>query len=283
MRNTLSRSLLAVLLVLGAWGTTALGSSSPLPSAGAPAPVYVDSVDIQYLESFPVQVQLVVRGSLPTPCHEAVFEVQDLGDLIDVRLWSLADADAICIQVLEPFELVIPLGSYETADIPVALNGEVVGRLQVGSGPVAEDPALVGAGWSFGMCIGYCLADLVFEGDRVVLSGSSNMADAPLFVNDGTLTPEARSRIAAALETLGDAQLEPSYGCPDCADGGAAYLTLVRDGATTRHQMEFGNPPVELAELYDLSLSIIGALETCTTDDLVIVGAECLPAEVATS
>jgi hypothetical protein len=283
MRTTVTRSLLAVLLVLGAWGTTALGSSSPLTSAGAPGPVYVDSVDIRYLESFPVQVQLEVRGSLPTPCHEAIFEVQDLGDVIDVRLWSLADADAICIQVLEPFEIVIPLGSYETADIPVALNGEVVGRVQVGAGSVGEDPALVGAGWSFGMCIGYCLADLVLEGDRVVLSGGDNMADTLLFVNEGTLTPEARSRIAAALEALGDAPLEPSYGCPDCADGGAAYLALTRAGTTTRHQMEFDDPPAELAELYDLSRSIIGALETCQGDDLVTVGAECQPAEVATS
>ena len=279
----MARSLLAVLLVLGAWGTTALGSSSPLPAAGAPGPVYVESVDIRYLESFPVQVHMEVRGSLPTPCHEAIFEVQDLGDVIDVRLWSLADADAICIQVLEPFEIVIPLGSYETADIPVVLNGEVVGRVQVGAGPVAEDPALVGAGWSFGMCAGYCLADLAVEGDRVVLSGGSNMTDTLLFVNEGSLTPEARSRIAAALQALGDAALEPGYGCPDCADGGAAYLTLLRDGATTRHQMEFGSPPAELAELYELSLSIIGALETCQADDLVIVGAECQPAEVAAS
>lgn len=283
MNNTLSRSLLAVLLVLGTWGTTALGSSSPLPSGGTPGPVYVDSVDIAYLESFPVQVQLVVRGSLPTPCHEAIFEVQDLGDVIDVRLWSLADADAFCIQVLEPFEISIPLGSYETADIPVTLNGEPVGRVQVGTPAVTDDPALVGAGWSFGMCAGYCLADLVIEGDRVVLSGASHMTDALLIVNDGTLTPEAMTRIEAALEALGDAPLEPTYGCPDCADGGAAYLTLTRDGSTERHQMEFGNPPAELAELSELSLSIIGALETCQTDALVVVGPECQPAENTTS
>ena len=271
------------MLVLGAWGTTALGSSSPLPSGGSPGAVYVDSVDIRYLESFPVQVQLVVRGSLPTPCHQAIFEVQDLGDVIDVQLWSLADADAICIQALEPFELVIPLGSYETADIPVNLNGEAVGRIQVGTDAVTGDPGLAGAGWSFGMCAGYCLADLVLEGDRVVLTGGSNMTDELLFVNEGTLTPEALSRITAALETLADTPLEPSYGCPDCADGGAAYLTLVRDGATTRHMMEFGNPPMELAELYALSLSIIAALETCQTDDLVSVAPECQPAEGRTS
>jgi hypothetical protein len=283
MNNTLSRSLLVVLLVLGTWGTTALGSSSPLPSAGDPGPVYVDSVDILCLESFPVQVHLVVRGSLPTPCHEAIFEVQDLGDVIDVRLWSLADADAICIQALEPFELVIPLGSYESADIPVSLNGEPVGRVQVGTSPLAGEPSLVGAGWSFGMCAGYCLADLIVEGDRVILTGGSNMTDTLLFVNEGTLTAEALSRIAEALEALGDSPLEPSYGCPDCADGGAAYLTIMRDGATTRHQMEFGAPPAELAELYDLSLSVIAALETCETNELVTVGAQCQPAENAAS
>ena len=93
----------------------------------------MDSVAILYLERYPVQAQLLVRGSLPTPCHSTAFEVQDLGDFIDVLLWSLADPETECITVLEPFDLAIPLGSFASADLPVRLNGDEVGRIRSAS------------------------------------------------------------------------------------------------------------------------------------------------------
>jgi hypothetical protein len=277
MKITLLRSMLAVLLALSTWGTTALGSSSPEPTTpeGDGDPVYVDSVDILYLESYPVQVVLLVRGSLPTPCHEAVWEVEDAGDAIHVRLWSEADPGLLCITVLEPVELSIPLGSFEWADMPVLLNDEVVGRMQIGSQPVTDDSSLIGAGWSFGMCLGYCSADLTIDGDTVVLTGRDRTLEEPVFVNRGTLTAEAQGSIAAAVAGLAGVSLEPIYGCPDCADGGAASLSIVRDGVTSRHDMEYGNPPEELTGLYELTMSIIGALEACQSDTLVTVMDDC--------
>lgn len=272
-------TMLAVLVSLTAWGTAALGSSSPEPTPprDAGAPVYVDSVDILYLESHPVQASLHVSGSLPTPCHEAVWEVQDLGDSIDVRLWSEADTESMCITVLEPVEISIPLGSFESADLPVLLDGEVVGQLHIEMEPDTGDTALVGAGWSFGECASYCSADLAIDGDKLVLGGRDRMAEEPLFVNVGTLTAEAQGRIAEALAALQGVTLEPVYGCPDCAAGGAAYVTLGRDGTTSSHELEFGNPPVELAELYELSMAMISALETCQSSDLVAVADGCQP------
>lgn len=271
-------SVLAVSFLLGVAGNVAVGASSPDPSppGGEPGPVYIDSVEILYLESFPVQVRLAVTGSLPTPCHEAIWEVQDFGESIDVRLWSLADPDQICVQVLEPFEISIPLGSFESADLLVLLNGEEVGRVQVG-GEAATGDALVGAGWSFGMCLGYCIADLAIDGDQVVVTGRGRESEEPLFVNRGTLTADLQERVAAALEQLEGVTLEPVYGCPDCADGGAATLVLSRDGVVTEHQMEFGSPPAELAELHAIAMSIISALETCTPNELVTVADDCAP------
>lgn len=279
MKITLLRSMLAVLLTLGAWGTTALGSSSPepLPAGSTADPVYVDSVDIAYLESYPVQVHLVVRGSLPTPCHAAVWEVQDFGATIDVRLWSLADPKQLCITVLEPFEVSIPLGSFETADMPVLLNGEVVGQLEIRTEQPSGDMSLVGAGWSFGMCLGYCNADLVVDGDALALTGRDHTLEDPLFVNRGTLTAEAQALIAEAAAGLDGVAPETVYGCPDCADGGAAYLAFLRDGATSRHDMEYGNPPQELAVLEELSMAVVAALEACQSDELVSVAEDCQP------
>jgi hypothetical protein len=272
--NALIPSLLAALLLVGTTGRLA---EAPAPSTtGEPGdPVYVGSTEIRSLGSDPVQVLLIVRGDLPTPCHEAVFEVQDLGASVDVRLWSLAGADAFCVQVLEPFELVIPLGSFETADLPVVLNGEEVGRIEVG--PDLGGPSLVAAGWSFGHCVGYCVADLVIDGDDVSLTGSDPAGEPVLFSNRGSLTPEGRTRLAEALATLGSSSLDPVYGCPDCADGGALYLDLARDGVVEHVVMEFQDPPDPLAELHAVAMSMSVSLETCVPSELVQPADTCLP------
>ena len=278
-----SLALVTVLLV-AAIGAPVLASEEAGP--GVEDPFYVDSTDILYLESFPVQVRLVVAGSLPTPCHEASWDVEATDDGIDVRLWSTADPDAMCVDVLEPVEVSIPLGSFESADLPVTLNGEPVGRVTVGAAAspdvVAPSPiaaSLVGAGWSFGMCAGFCVADLVIDGDRLVLTGAGHRPEEALFENEGALTPEGRARIDDALDALGDTPLEPVYGCPDCADGGAAYLSIVRDGVASRHEMEFGDPPAELAELDAIAKSLIDALQQCASSDLADVADDCVPYE----
>jgi hypothetical protein len=108
--------------------------SLTLPGGTIPAnagTVFVDTTDILLMESFPVQVALRVNGNLPTPCHEPVWEVDDDGSTISVTLASVADPDVACIQVLAPFELSIPLGSFESGAREVILNGEKVGDFEI--------------------------------------------------------------------------------------------------------------------------------------------------------
>ena len=274
MRTFITSVLGALMLVAGSGH--ALHASDLTVAGGNPGPVYVDSSEILYLESYPVQVQLLVKGSLPTPCHEVVSEVQDLGDSIDVLLWSISGPDMICAAVLEPFESVIPLGSFEIADLPVYLNGEEVGRIEIGAGASASEPALEAAGWSFGFCAGYCVADMTIVGSDLVLTGRSRVGEQPLYTNGGKLTSDGSARLETALADLEGVSPDPVYGCPDCADGGAAYLELSRDGATERIEMEFGNPPDALADLYAISASLIAGLETCQSNELLDVATDCV-------
>jgi hypothetical protein len=275
-------SLLAAIALASGLSSAALGAT-PEPDADAAgrvgSPVFVDGTDILYLESYPVQVQLAIRGSVPTPCHQPAWEVDRSDDGIAVRLWSEADADAVCASVLAPFEISIDLGSYESADLPVTINGEVIGRVVVGASTMpavaGADDQLSGAGWSFGMCAGTCRADLVLDDDHLILTGSDR-AGAPLIETQASLTVDGRAALDSALATLGDTPLEPQYGCPDCADGGASYLVVDRAGTSTRHDMEFGNPPPELADLASLSSRIIDAMRECRSDELVSVGADCV-------
>lgn len=280
--TTCSTTLATLLLLVGLAPATLAGSSEGSPSAGSSTadgrgPVYVDSTDILYLESFPVQVQLAVTGSLPTPCDRLAWDVQQDSDGIAVSLWSESDADAFCASVLAPFEVSIPLGAFETADLALTLNGDDIGRVQIGvvSPPPAGDASLDAAGWSFGMCVGLCNADLGIDGSALLLVGTDRTRNVTLFRNAGSLTAAGQEAIAHALEVLGHTPLQGVYGCPDCADGGAFYLVVQRDGVPTRSTMEFGTPPDELAELNDIASSAIDALISCTSNDLVQVDEGC--------
>ncbi len=128
------------------------------------------------------------------------------------------------------------------------------------------------------MCGGFCLGDLHVEGDDVVFVAGSNMRSEPLFVNRGILTAAGRDRLESALADLGDTPLDDVYGCPDCADGGAAYVTLDREGTITRHSMEYGRPPTELTALREFTGDVIEALTACSDPGgLITPDSDCNP------
>ena len=94
--------------------------------------VYIDSTDILTLESFPLQFQLNVKGSLPTPCHQlrVVVDQPNEQNEIHVSIYSLVDLNTVCTQVLEPFEANIPLGSFPSGKYSVFVNDEKVGEIE---------------------------------------------------------------------------------------------------------------------------------------------------------
>lgn len=89
-------------------------------------PAFIDSTDIILKESYPVQVQLVLIGNLPTPCHllRVVASDPDAGGRIEIEVYSVSDPEKMCIQVLEPFEAIIPLGDYTAGEYTISINGE---------------------------------------------------------------------------------------------------------------------------------------------------------------
>ncbi|MCK5429495.1 MAG: hypothetical protein KAI94_08495 [Anaerolineales bacterium] len=89
------------------------------------------NVDIIPLESDPSQFALQIDGALPTPCHLLRVEVSSPDDQssIEVEIYSIADPDQICIQVLEPFSEEIPLGDLTSSEYQVFVNDELVGEL----------------------------------------------------------------------------------------------------------------------------------------------------------
>jgi len=94
--------------------------------------VYLDSVDLLTLESFPLQFTLILKGSLPTPCHKLRIAISppDAENKILVDIYSLTNPDEICVQMLEPFEVNFPLGSFPSGTYSLWVNGEMAAEIQ---------------------------------------------------------------------------------------------------------------------------------------------------------
>ena len=95
--------------------------------------VFIDHSELSLMESDPIQVRLTLQGSLPTPCNQlrVIASPPDEQNQIQVEVYSVSDPDKACVQVLEPFEANIGLGSFPAGHYSVWVNGEMVGDFVV--------------------------------------------------------------------------------------------------------------------------------------------------------
>lgn len=94
--------------------------------------LYLETKEVLTLESFPPQFTLHMTGNLPTPCHNlrAAVNLPDSENKIVVDVYSVVDPDVICAQVLAPFDVTIPLGSFPLGKYTLWVNGVMVAEFQ---------------------------------------------------------------------------------------------------------------------------------------------------------
>jgi inhibitor of cysteine peptidase len=93
--------------------------------------IRIDSLEILSSDSFPLQYQLKVQGSLPTSCHElrTVVDEPNLKSEIRVQIYSVYDPYTVCTQVSSPFDTRLALGSYIRGSYTVLVNDKLVGEI----------------------------------------------------------------------------------------------------------------------------------------------------------
>lgn len=103
-----------------------------IPENAQRGEVYISETQLLVMESYPVQLSLVVNGDLPTPCHQFQADVPepDANNAIHVQVYSLVNPDTMCVEVLKPFEqgIAIPMHGQVDGQYSVWLNGELVGE-----------------------------------------------------------------------------------------------------------------------------------------------------------
>jgi inhibitor of cysteine peptidase len=80
------------------------------PGEAIRAKAQIDDIEILILESFPVQVNVMVHGNLPNGCATIDDIVQErIGQEFRVTITTVQPADVMCAEVLVPFEETISL------------------------------------------------------------------------------------------------------------------------------------------------------------------------------
>ena len=91
-----------------------------IPHVSPYVQVTVTDVEIRFLETDPVQVELVIRGTVPDQCKYGFYSVENrVGQNVKVSLAGIHPADRSCPQVTQNIEYVLPLGR----DMPEAERG----------------------------------------------------------------------------------------------------------------------------------------------------------------
>jgi len=87
----------------------------------------VQSIEIQVLESLPVQVNVIARGQFPDSGCTTISEVSQTrtGNTFTVTLTTRTDSRVVCAPLITPFEYVIPLDVSSLLPAPyiVRVNG----------------------------------------------------------------------------------------------------------------------------------------------------------------
>lgn len=88
--------------------------------------IFVDGVEL-HLDGTTGRLRLT--GNLPTPCHMAMWTVENGHERIEVEIWTVFEPEVVCSQVLQPFDVEVSLGEIDGAE-RVFLDGEEIGLLR---------------------------------------------------------------------------------------------------------------------------------------------------------
>lgn len=94
------------------------------------ASAFAESVDLISDGNDPVQIMLHISGYLPTPCHELRVYVPPPDDEnnIIVEMYSVAEPEVICAQVLRAFDVTIEMGNYPRGGYLIWVNDDPIGN-----------------------------------------------------------------------------------------------------------------------------------------------------------
>jgi hypothetical protein len=118
-------------------------------------------------------------------------------------------------------------------------------------------------GTSFGMCVGYCNNEIKVSTKEVVLNSTSRNETPAVKTCSRILTESEWNSLKNGFVVEKFMELKETYGCPDCADGGAEWVEITANGTTKKVMYEYNKAPEELKEQVAMLKEIMTSLNKC--------------------
>ncbi|WP_343603975.1 hypothetical protein [Fluviicola sp.] len=118
--------------------------------------------------------------------------------------------------------------------------------------PSASDTQIISIvhGTSFGHCRGYCIRELVLRnGDAVFAKTSRDEAQFPTEKKNIAFSKTEWEKLVREVNIDEFFKLNETYGCPDCADGGAEFIEISTSKGTKRVTIEYRADQPELGKI----------------------------------
>ena len=95
---------------------------------------YLESASWQR-QGQPPQWGILIRGNLPTPCHQLRVQVSPPTEdkTVHIQVYSLIAPGQVCIEVLQPFETFVPLTVGPEDGYRVLINGVPLEKISSGA------------------------------------------------------------------------------------------------------------------------------------------------------
>ncbi len=126
-------------------------------------------------------------------------------------------------------------------------------------GPDAEkdlNGTVIKYGTSFGMCLGPCKKEMVLVNDEaeftVYQNGGRGTNGGDPTTYKEKLSADYISEVSKNIDFEKFSKLEEIIGCPDCADGGAEWVEIIKNDSRHKVTFEFGHDVKEIAPLLKL-------------------------------
>ncbi|MDZ7933682.1 MAG: hypothetical protein U5M51_01655 [Emticicia sp.] len=112
---------------------------------------------------------------------------------------------------------------------------------------------VVNYGTSFGMCLGPCRKEMNFLNGEVSFTvfyteGRGAIGGTPKTFKE-TLDATLANSLLKSIDYESFKKLNERIGCPDCADGGAEWVEIMKGDSKHKVTFEFGKAPKEIESL----------------------------------
>ena len=139
----------------------------------------------------------------------------------------------------------------DTFEVSFFVNGGIVPPPIV---PLPVDPPVnplgIRLGSSFGECLGYCWQEMSLDEEAMVLVARGwDTAAYPEKLYREEMDPDLWRRLQSMADFTVLDRMEEVYGCPDCADGGAEWISMNLSGRMETVKFEYGTKLEPIAEL----------------------------------